>query len=106
MWNGCRRVKEYLSKRIYWGAGEAFTISIITSLGLIFVTSLIASDLRMSTLIKYYDCKNFLGFSLVVYGIKPIFGRNLFRRTGRLCYRQFRLKEIYQYKNREEFKGK
>lgn len=52
--------------------GEVFTISIIKSLGLIFVISLIASDLRMSTLIKYYDYKNFLGFSLVVYGINLI----------------------------------
>ena len=59
--------------------GEAFTISIIKSLGLIFVISLIASDLRMSTLIRYYDYKSFLGFSLVVYGIKSIFGRNSFR---------------------------
>lgn len=37
-----------------------------------FATSLIAPDLRMNTLIKYYDYKSFLGFSLVVYGINLI----------------------------------
>lgn len=59
--------KEFIGEQI-----KSFTISIIVSLGLMFVISLIASDLRMSTLIKYYDYKSFLGFSLVVYGINLI----------------------------------
>lgn len=36
------------------------------------VISLIVPDLRMSALIKYYDYKSLLGFSLVVYGINLI----------------------------------
>lgn len=59
--------KEFIGEQI-----KSFTISIIVSLGLMFVISIIASDLRMSTLIKYYDYKSFLGFSLVVYGINLI----------------------------------
>lgn len=59
--------KEFIGEQI-----KSFTISIIVSLGLMFVISLIAPDLRMSTLIKYYDYKSFLGFSLVVYGINLI----------------------------------
>ena len=51
---------------------KSMTISIITSLGVMFIISIIASNLRMSTLIKYYDYKSFLGFSLVVYGINLI----------------------------------
>ncbi|MFR3737461.1 FtsX-like permease family protein [Anaerococcus obesiensis] len=59
--------KEFIGEQV-----KSFTISIIVSLGVMFVISLIASDLRMSTLIKYYDYKSFLGFSLVVYGINLI----------------------------------
>ena len=59
--------KEFIEEQV-----KSFIISIIVSLGVMFVISLIASDLRMSTLIKYYDYKSFLGFSLVVYGINLI----------------------------------
>ena len=59
--------KEFIGEQV-----KSFTISIITSLGLMFIISLIAPDLRMGTLIKYYDYKSFLGFSLVVYGINLI----------------------------------
>ncbi|SUN62658.1 FtsX-like permease family [Streptococcus dysgalactiae subsp. equisimilis] len=59
--------KEFIGEQV-----KSFTISIIVSLGVMFVISLIAPDLRMSTLIKYYDYKSFLGFSLVVYGINLI----------------------------------
>ena len=59
--------KEFIGEQV-----KSFTISIIVSLGVMFVISIIASDLRMSTLIKYYDYKSFLGFSLVVYGINLI----------------------------------
>lgn len=59
--------KEFIGEQI-----KSFTISIMVSLGLMFIISIIASDLRMSTLIKYYDYKSFLGFSLVVYGINLI----------------------------------
>ena len=59
--------KEFIGEQV-----KSFTISIIVSLGVMFVISLIASDLRMSTLIKYYDYKSFLGFSLVVYSINLI----------------------------------
>lgn len=59
--------KEFIEEQV-----KSFIISIMVSLGLIFVISLIAPDLRMSTLIKYYDYKSFLGFSLVVYGINLI----------------------------------
>lgn len=59
--------KEFIEEQV-----KSFIISIIVSLGVMFVISLIASDLRMSTLIKYYDYKSFLGFSLVVYGINLV----------------------------------
>lgn len=59
--------KEFVGEQI-----KSFIISIMVSLGVMFVISLIAPDLRMSTLIKYYDYKSFLGFSLVVYGINLI----------------------------------
>ena len=59
--------KEFIEEQV-----KSFIISIIVSLGVMFVISIIASDLRMSTLIKYYDYKSFLGFSLVVYGINLI----------------------------------
>ncbi|MEJ8751737.1 ABC transporter permease [Lagierella sp. ICN-221743] len=59
--------KEFIGEQV-----KSFIISIMVSLGVMFVISLIASDLRMSTLIKYYDYKSFLGFSLVVYGINLI----------------------------------
>ncbi|MDU1865193.1 MAG: ABC transporter permease [Anaerococcus sp.] len=59
--------KEFIGEQV-----KSFIISILTSLGLMLVISLIAPDLRMSTLIKYYDYKSFLGFSLVVYGINLI----------------------------------
>ena len=59
--------REFIGEQV-----KSFIISIITSLGLMLVISLIAPDLRMSTLIKYYDYKSFLGFSLVVYGINLI----------------------------------
>ena len=59
--------KEFIGEQI-----KSFIISIMVSLGVMFVISLIATSLRMCTLIKYYDYKSFLGFSLVVYGINLI----------------------------------
>ena len=59
--------KEFIEEQV-----KSFIISIIVSLGVMFIISIIASDLRMSTLIKYYDYKSFLGFSLIVYGINLI----------------------------------
>ena len=56
--------REFIGEQV-----KSFIISIMVSLGVMFVISLIASDLRMSTLIEYYDYKSFLGFSLLVYGI-------------------------------------
>ena len=51
---------------------KSFIISIMVSLGVMLIISLVVPDLRMSALIKYYDYKSFLGFSLVVYGINLI----------------------------------
>ncbi|WP_200781887.1 ABC transporter permease [Peptococcus niger] len=59
--------KEFIGEQV-----KSFTISIMVSLGVMLVISLVVPDLRMSTLIKYYDYKSFLGFSLVVYGINLI----------------------------------
>ena len=59
--------KEFMGEQV-----KSFIISIMVSLAVMFVISLIAPDLRMSTLLKYYDYKSFLGFSLVVYGINLI----------------------------------
>ena len=59
--------KEFIGEQV-----KSFIISIMVSLGVMFVISLVAPNLRMSTLIKYYDYKSFLGFSLVVYGINLI----------------------------------
>lgn len=59
--------KEFIEEQV-----KSFAISITVSLGVMLIISLIAPDLRMNTLIKYYDYKSFLGFSLVVYGINLI----------------------------------
>ena len=59
--------KEFIEEQV-----KSFTISIMVSLAVMLIISLVAPRLRMSTLIKYYDYKNFLGFSLVVYGINLI----------------------------------
>ena len=59
--------REFIGEQV-----KSFTISIMVSLGVMLAISLIVPDLRMSTLIKYYDYKSFLGFSLVVYGINLI----------------------------------
>ena len=59
--------KEFIEEQV-----KSFIISIMVSLGVMFIISLVAPDLRMGTLIKYYDYKSFLGFSLVVYGINLI----------------------------------
>lgn len=59
--------KEFIEEQV-----KSFIISIMVSLGVMFIISIIVSDLRMSTLIKYYDYKSFLVFSLVVYGINLI----------------------------------
>ena len=59
--------KEFIGEQV-----KSFIISIMVSLGVMFIISIIVSDLRMSTLIKYYDYKSFLVFSLVVYGINLI----------------------------------
>lgn len=59
--------REFIGEQI-----NSLTISIIVSLVVMLIISLVAPNLRMSTLIKYYDYKSFLGFSLVVYGINLI----------------------------------
>ena len=59
--------KEFIEEQV-----KSFIISIMVSLGVMFVISLVAPSLRMGALIKYYDYKSFLGFSLVVYGINLI----------------------------------
>ena len=59
--------KEFIGEQV-----KSFIISIVVSLGVMLIISLVAPDLRMSTLIKYYEYKSFLGFSLVVYGINLI----------------------------------
>ena len=59
--------KEFIEEQV-----KSFIISIMVSLGVMLAISLIVPDLRMSALIKYYDYKSFLGFSLVVYGINLI----------------------------------
>ena len=65
-------LKNIYQKEFIQEQAKSFIISIIVSLGVMFIISIIASDLRMSTLIKYYDYKSFLGFSLVVYGINLV----------------------------------
>ncbi len=59
--------REFIGEQV-----KSFIISIMVSLGVMLVISLVVPDLRMSTLIKYYDYKSFLGSSLVVYGINLI----------------------------------
>ncbi|MDY6065778.1 MAG: ABC transporter permease, partial [Finegoldia sp.] len=59
--------KEFIEEQV-----KSFIISIMVSLAVMLIISLVAPSLRMSTLIKYYDYKSFLGFSLVVYGINLI----------------------------------
>ena len=59
--------REFIEEQV-----KSFIISIMVSLAVMLVISLVVPNLRMSTLIKYYDYKSFLGFSLVVYGINLI----------------------------------
>ena len=59
--------KEFIEEQV-----KSIIISIMVSLGVMLAISLIVPDLRMSTLIEYYDYKSFLGFSLVVYGINLV----------------------------------
>lgn len=59
--------KEFIGEQI-----KSFIISILISLGVMIIISLSSSSLTILNLIKYYDYKLFIGFSLVVYGINLV----------------------------------
>lgn len=56
--------KEYINEQI-----KSLLIVVLTSIGIMFIISIFSSRLTFLNLLKYYDYKLFLGFSLVVYGI-------------------------------------
>ncbi|HEO0401298.1 TPA: ABC transporter permease [Streptococcus agalactiae] len=56
--------KEFIEEQI-----KSFIVAGITTLGVMLVISRIAPNLSLNILIRYYDYKLFLGFSIVVYAI-------------------------------------
>ena len=56
--------KEFIEEQI-----KSFIVAGITTLVVMFVISRIAPNLSLNILIRYYDYKLFLGFSIVVYAI-------------------------------------
>lgn len=56
--------KEYINEQI-----KSLLIVVLTSIGIMFIISIFSSRLTLLNLLKYYDYKIFLGFSLLVYGI-------------------------------------
>lgn len=56
--------KEFIGEQV-----KSFIIAVLVSLGLMLIISIISTDLKLITLIRYYDYKSFLGFSFIVYGI-------------------------------------
>ena len=56
--------KEYINEQI-----KSLLIVVLTSIGIMFIISILSSRLTFLNLLKYYDYKLFLGFSFLVYGI-------------------------------------
>lgn len=56
--------KEYINEQI-----KSLLIVVLTSIGIMFIISIFSSRLTFLSLLKYYDYKIFLGFSIVVYCI-------------------------------------
>jgi len=56
--------KEYINEQI-----KSLLIVVLTSIGIMFIISIFSSRLTFLNLLKYYDYKIFLGFSIVVYCI-------------------------------------
>ncbi|HEO7421836.1 TPA: ABC transporter permease [Streptococcus agalactiae] len=56
--------KEFIEEQI-----KSFIVAVITTLGVMILISRIAPNLSLDILIRYYDYKLFLGFSIVVYAI-------------------------------------
>ncbi|MBS6524722.1 MAG: ABC transporter permease, partial [Peptoniphilaceae bacterium] len=56
--------KEFIEEQI-----KSFIVAGITTLVVMFVISRIAPNFSLNVLIRYYDYKLFLGFSLIVYCI-------------------------------------
>lgn len=56
--------KEFIEEQI-----KSFIVAGITTLGVMLVISRIAPNLSLNILIRYYDYKLFIGFSIVVYAI-------------------------------------
>ena len=59
--------KEYLNEQI-----KSLLIVILTSIGVMFIISIFSSRLTFLNLLRYYDYKLFIAFSLVVYGINVL----------------------------------
>ena len=59
--------KEYLNEQI-----KSLLIVILTSIGVMFIISIFSSRLTFLNLVRYYDYKLFIAFSLVVYGINVL----------------------------------
>lgn len=59
--------KEYLNEQI-----KSLLIVILTSIGVMFIISIFSSRLTFLILVRYYDYKLFIAFSLVVYGINVL----------------------------------
>lgn len=59
--------KEYLNEQI-----KSLLIVILTSIAVMFIISIFSSRLTFLNLVRYYDYKLFIAFSLVVYGINVL----------------------------------
>ena len=59
--------KEYINEQI-----KSLLIVILTSIGVMFIISIFSSRLTFLNLVRYYDYKLFIAFSLVVYGINVL----------------------------------
>ena len=59
--------KEYINEQI-----KSLLIVILTSIGVMFIISIFSSRLTFLNLLRYYDYKLFIAFSLVVYGINVL----------------------------------
>ena len=59
--------KEYINEQI-----KSLLIVVLTSIGVMFIISIFSSRLTFLNLLRYYDYKLFIAFSLVVYGINVL----------------------------------
>ena len=62
-------LKEKYEKEFVLEQVKSFALVILITIAVMGVISILSDNLNLSILVKYYDYKLFLGFSLLVYGI-------------------------------------